>query len=217
VRYSRPGKVASGVSERMSVEPLSVEVTPGEMAPAEMPGGVTPSAEMPGVMSTEMSTVMVGEVAIVEAPEMSKAAKAVKSAAKTVKATAKAVKTTAEPVKTAPTEAVKAAPAEAVKAAPAVESAAAAVESAAAARRGFAHNSGRHARREGGFEHESESDRRHDDFRPFASHDALLPRPRSLIHDLPETAPNPLHSQFFRRLGDYLAGRPRSSIRITKI
>ena len=157
---------------------------------------------------------------------MSKAAKAVKAAAKTVKATAKAVKTTAEPVKTAPTEAVKAAPAEAVKAAPAeavkaaapaVEFAAAAVESAAAARRGFAHNSGRHARREGGFEHESESDRRHDDFRPFASYDALLPRPRSLIHDLPETAPNPLHSQFFRRLGDYLAGRPRSSIRITKI
>ena len=65
----------------------------GEMTPAEMPGRVTPSTIMPG----EMPTKMVAEVAAVEAPEMSKAAKAVKAAAKTVKATAKAVKTTADP------------------------------------------------------------------------------------------------------------------------
>jgi hypothetical protein len=173
VRYSRPGKVASGVSERMSVEPLSVEVTPGEMAPAEMPGGVTPSAEMPGVMSTEMSTVMAGEVAvvaIVEAPEMSKAAKAVKAAKtmETVEAAAKAMKA-------APAETVKAT-AKAVKAAPAaaetVKATAAAVESSAAAPkgRGFAHNPRRDSRRQGGFEHESESHRRRDDFRPLASH-----------------------------------------------
>jgi hypothetical protein len=165
VRYSRPGKVASGVSERMSVE-----VPPGEMAPSELPGGVTPSAEMPGVMSTEMSTVMAGEVAVVavvEAPEMSKAAKAVKAAKtmETVEAAAKAMKAaTAETVKAA---------------AAAVKTAAAAVESSAAAPkgRGFAHNPRRDSRRQGGFEHESESDRRRDGFRPFASHDALLPRP----------------------------------------
>jgi hypothetical protein len=107
-----------------------------------------------------------------------------------------------------------------MKAAPAatVKTAAAAVESSAAAPkgRGFAHNPRRDSRRQGGFEHESESDRRHDDFRPFASHDALPPRAPSLNHVLPETAPNPLHSQFFRSLVYYLAGRPISSIRLTK-
>jgi hypothetical protein len=41
--------------------------------------------------------------------------------------------------------------------------------------------------------------------------------PPSLNHHLPETAPNPLHSQFFRRLGDYLAERPISSMRMTKM
>jgi hypothetical protein len=157
-------------------------------------GEMAPSAIMPGEMAA-----VVAVVAVVEAPEMSKAAKAVKAAKtmETVKAAAKAM---------------KAAPAATVK------TAAAAVESSAAAPkgRGFAHNPRRDSRRQGGFEHESESDRRHDDFRPFASHDALPPRAPSLNHVLPETAPNPLHSQFFRSLVYYLAGRPISSIRLTK-
>ena len=127
MRHGRSGIVGSSVGEPLSVKPISVEVMRGEMTPAEMPGRVTPSTIMPG----EMPTKMVAEVAAVEAPEMSKAAKAVKAAAKTVKATAKAMKT-------APAETVKA-PAEAVKAAaPAVESAAAAVESSAAAPKGQA-------------------------------------------------------------------------------
>jgi hypothetical protein len=124
-------------------------------------------------------------------------------------------------VKTAPAKAMKTASAETVKTAPAetVESSATPVESSGSAPkgRGFAHDPRRDARCEGGFEHESKSNRRRDDFRPFASHDALLPRPPSLNPDLPETAPNPVHSQFFRHLIDYLAGRPMSSIRMTKI
>jgi hypothetical protein len=218
MRYSRV--VASRVAE-----PMSMEVSRGEMAPAEMRGLMTPSAIMPGEMPTKMlaevaivavvavvavvtEVAIVAEVTAVEAPEVSKAAKAAKAAKamKTVKAPAKAMKTaSAETVKTAPAETVKAA-------ATPMESSASAPKG-----RGFAHDPRRDARCEGGFEHESESNRRRDDFRPFASHDALLPRPPSLNRDLPETAPNPVHSQFFRRLIDYLAGRPMSSIRMTKI
>jgi hypothetical protein len=186
-----------------------MEVTRGEMTPTEMPGRMTPSAKMPGEMSAEVAAdvAVVAVMAAVEAPEMSKAAKAVKAAKtmETVKAAAKAVKAAA-----AAAAVESSASAAAVKAAAAVESSAAAPKG-----RGFAHNPRRDSRRQGGFEHESESDRRRDDFRPFASHDALLPP--SLNHDLPETAPNPLHSQFFRRLVYYLAGRPMSSIRLTKI
>jgi hypothetical protein len=52
---------------------------------------------------------------------------------------------------------------------------------------------------------------------PKAIAAAMTFAPPSLNHHLPETAPNPLHSQFFRRLGDYLAERPISSMRMTKM
>ncbi|MGA8172152.1 MAG: hypothetical protein WB816_15145 [Methylocystis sp.] len=190
-------------------EVLSVKVTPGEMAPAVTAARKMAPAEMPAKMSAVMAVVSevakmstevteMPEVTATEAPEMSKAVKAAK-AVEAMKAPAKAMKTTS--VKTAKPTSVKTAPA--------------AVKTTAGPPKGrsFTHNPRRDAWRKGGFEHKSESDRHCDDFRPFASHHAVLPRPPSRTMIRLEARRNPLARHPFRRLADYLARRQTWSIR----